>query len=156
KEQREIIEELMLVKGYRDANDKAFKALKKNTEKKLGKIDEIKSKLLQTNGGALSSSQQKLLETLVAFSVAEGLSKMVDQELQQLKNMFNLMDEKFEANWKDAQEASDIVGKHLSYPEKVSALDNGGVNESKLATEPHNEIKDKLNKITDLSKKYNS
>lgn len=34
KEQREIIEELMLVKGYRDANDKAFKALKKNTEKK--------------------------------------------------------------------------------------------------------------------------
>lgn len=29
KEQREIIEELMLVKGYRDANDKAFKALKK-------------------------------------------------------------------------------------------------------------------------------
>lgn len=82
----------MLVKGYRDANDKAFKALKKYWEK-LGKIDEIKSKLLQTNGGALSSSQQKLLETLVAFSVAEGLSKMVDQELQQLKNMFNLMDE---------------------------------------------------------------
>lgn len=29
KEQRKIIEELMLVKGYRDANDKAFKALKK-------------------------------------------------------------------------------------------------------------------------------
>ena len=40
-----------------------------------------------------SRLQQKLLETLVAFSVAEGLSKMVDQELQQLKNMFNLMDE---------------------------------------------------------------
>lgn len=58
----------------------------------------------------------------MAFSVAEGLSKMVDQELQQLKNMFNLMDEKFEANWKDAQEASDIVGKHLSYPEKGKCI----------------------------------
>lgn len=36
----------MLVKGYCDVNDKVFKVLKKNIEKKFGKIDEIKLKLL--------------------------------------------------------------------------------------------------------------
>ena len=44
--------------------------------------------MVQASGGALSSSQQKILEFLTAFSIAVSLSQMVEEEIQQLRKLY--------------------------------------------------------------------
>ncbi|MDN8907694.1 hypothetical protein Q0O77_15420, partial [Staphylococcus aureus] len=77
--------ELRKVKGYEDANNKSFKSVKDNTKSKLGKVEELRVNWLQANGGALTSSQLKLLESVSALIIAEGLSQLVKEESNQLE-----------------------------------------------------------------------
>ncbi|MEJ7293925.1 hypothetical protein WL279_12820, partial [Staphylococcus epidermidis] len=44
--------------------------------------------MVQASGGALSSSQQKILEFLTALSIAVSLSQMVEEEIQQLRKLY--------------------------------------------------------------------
>ena len=58
---------------------------------------------LQANGGALTSSQLKLLESVSALIIAEGLSQLVKEESNQLEKMYDNMKDKFQENWKNSQ-----------------------------------------------------
>ncbi|MHD0396294.1 hypothetical protein ACY2DA_00200 [Staphylococcus simulans] len=156
REQREIKTELEKLKGYQDANSKAFISAKKQASNKLQQIDTVKANMVQASGGALSSSQQKLLESLTALSIAESLSQMVEEEVQQLQNMYADMEKLFEKNWEDAQESGNEMGKHLSYGEVLEALDAGSVNENKLVTIPHTKISNKLTQLMNVSSQYNA
>ena len=92
---------LKKLEKYEEANDKTYINAKKQTKNKLGKVDEVRANLLlQASGGALSSSQQKLLECLTALSIAEGLNQLVEEEFQRLKKMYHEMDKKFEKTGK--------------------------------------------------------
>lgn len=88
REQREIKAELEKLKGYQDANNKSFVTAKKQASKKLQQIDAVKANMVQASGGALSSSQQKILEFLTALSIAVSLSQMVEEEIQQLRKLY--------------------------------------------------------------------
>ncbi|MCG1770411.1 hypothetical protein [Staphylococcus epidermidis] len=153
-EQKIIRKVLKKIEKYQEANDKTYINAKKQTENKLGKVDEVRANLLQASGGALSSSQQKLLKYLTALSIAEGLNQLVEEEFRRLKKMYNEMDKKFEKNWEEAQESGNEIGKHLSSDEVLSALDAGNVNEYKLVTAPQNEISIKLRELSNISSQY--
>ncbi|MFV8748536.1 hypothetical protein ACNNMT_10870 [Staphylococcus epidermidis] len=153
-EQKIIRKVLKKIEKYQEANDKTYINAKKQTENKLGKVDEVRANLLQASGGALSSSQQKLLKYLTALSIAEGLNQLVEEEFRRLKKMYNEMDKKFEKNWEGAQESGNEIGKHLSSDEVLSALDAGNVNEYKLVTAPQNEISIKLRELSNISSQY--
>lgn len=153
-EQKVIKKVLKKLEKYEEANDKTYINAKKQTKNKLGKVDEVKANLLQASGGALSSSQQKLLECLTALSIAEGLNQLVEEEFQRLKKMYHEMDKKFEKNWEEAQESGNEIGKHLSGDEVLSALDVGNVNEYKLVTTPQNKISIKLSQLSNVSLQY--
>ena len=56
------------------------------------------------SGGALSSSQQKLLECLTALSIAEGLNQLVEEEFQRLKKCTMRWIRNLK-NWEEAQES---------------------------------------------------
>lgn len=153
-EQKVIKKVLKKLEKYEEANDKTYINAKKQTKNKLGKVDEVRANLLQASGGALSSSQQKLLECLTALSIAEGLNQLVEEEFQRLKKMYHEMDKKFEKNWEEAQESGNEIGKHLSGDEVLSALDAGNVNEYKLVTTPQNKISIKLSQLSNVSLQY--
>lgn len=153
-EQKIIRKVIKKIEKYQEANDKTYINAKKQTENKLGKVDEVRANLLQASGGALSSSQQKLLKYLTALSMAEGLNQLVEEEFRRLKKMYNEMDKKFEKNWEEAQESGNEIGKHLSSDEVLSALDAGNVNEYKLVTAPQNEISIKLRELSNISSQY--
>ena len=123
REQREIKAELEKLKGYQDANNKSFVTAKKQASKKLQQIDAVKANMVQASGGALSSSQQKILEFLTALSIAVSLSQMVEEEIQQLRKLYADMKKLFKKNWEDAQESGNAMGKHLSDGEVLDALD---------------------------------
>ncbi|PTH59906.1 hypothetical protein BU599_07755 [Staphylococcus arlettae] len=156
REQKEIKEALEKLKGFQDANNKSFAAAKKQASNKLQQINTVKANMVQANGGALSSSQQKLLEHLTALSIAESLSQMVEEETQQLRKMYDNMEKLFEKNWEDAQESGSAMGKHLSNGEVLDALDAGSVNENKLVTMPLSKISHKLTQLTNVSLQFNT
>ena len=112
--------------------------------------------MVQASGGALSSSQQKLLEFLTALSITESLSQMVEEEIQQLRKMYAEMEKLFEKNWEDAQESGNALGNHLSHGEVLDALDAGNVNENKLVTIPHSKISNKLIQLMNVSSQYDT
>ncbi len=56
--------------------------------------------MMTTNGGWLSSSQQKALESLSALTIAQSFSQLIDDEINQIKKMYNEKEKKFEKNWK--------------------------------------------------------
>ncbi|MGW7807966.1 hypothetical protein ACWESC_10710 [Staphylococcus xylosus] len=156
REQREIKAELEKLKGYQDANNKSFVTAKKQASNKLQQIDAVKANMVQASGGALSSSQQKLLEFLTTLSLAESLSQMVAEEMQKLRKMYVDMEKLFEKNWEDAQESGNAMGKHLSNGEVLDALNAGSVNENKLVTMPHSKISYKLTQLTNVSSQYDT
>ena len=156
REQREIKAELEKLKGYQDANNKSFVTAKKQASKKLQQIDAVKANMVQASGGALSSSQQKILEFLTALSIAVSLSQMVEEEIQQLRKLYADMKKLFKKNWEDAQESGNAMGKHLSDGEVLDALDAGSVNENKLVTMPHSRISYKLTQLTNVSSQYDT
>ncbi|RIL32835.1 hypothetical protein BUY98_09135 [Staphylococcus gallinarum] len=154
REQREIKAELEKLKGYQDANNKSFIAAKKQATNKLKQIDAVKASMIQASGGALSSSQQKVLEFLTVLSVVESLSQMVEEEMQQLRKMYADMKKRFEKNWEDAQESGREMGKHLSSGEVLDALNAGNVNENKLVTKPLNKISNRLTQLKNVASQY--
>lgn len=156
REQREIKAELEKLKGYQDANNKSFVTAKKQASKKLQQIDAVKANMVQASGGALSSSQQKILEFLTALSIAVSLSQMVEEEIQQLRKLYADMKKLFKKNWEDARESGSALGKHLSDGEVLDALDVGNVNENKLVTMPHSKISYKLTQLTNVSSQYDT
>ncbi len=56
--------------------------------------------MMTTNGGGLSSSQQKVLESLTALTIAQSFSQLIDDEINQIKKMYNEKKKKFGKNWK--------------------------------------------------------
>lgn len=149
--QAKILAELRKVKGYEDANNKSFKSVKDNTKSKLGKVEELRVNWLQANGGALTSSQLKLLESVSALIIAEGLSQLVKEESNQLEKMYDNMKDKFQENWKNSQEAGNKIGTKLSHDGVLTALRNGDAYESKFETEPLTKIEQKLKELNDIN-----
>lgn len=150
--QAKILAELKRVKGYQDANNKSFESVRKQTRRRLDKVETLRANWIQTNGGALSSSQQQLLESLTALTIAQGLSQLVDEESQHLKKMYQSMAHKFGENWKKAQEAGNEIAEKLTFAEVIDELRAGGAYESKLETDPQRKIDNKLKKLNDVSK----
>ncbi len=56
--------------------------------------------MMTTNGGWLSSSQQKALESLSALTIAQSFSQLIDDEINQIKKMYNERKRNSEKNWK--------------------------------------------------------
>lgn len=154
REQKVITKELTKIKKYQDANNKTYNKVKKETKSKLNKIDEVRLNMMQASGGALSSSQQKLLEYLTAFAIAENLSQLVTEEIQQLEKMYNETEKLFKKNWEDAQESASAFGNQLSNVEVLDALNEGGANESTLVEDPVRDITYKLRQLTNIASQY--
>ena len=57
--------------------------------------------MMTTNGGGLSSSQQKVLESLTALTIAQSFSQLMTMKLIKSK-MYNEK-KKIWKNWEDAQ-----------------------------------------------------
>ena len=133
--QAKILAELKRVKGYQDANNKSFKSVRKQTRRRLDKVETLRANWIQTNGGALSSSQQQLLESLTALTIAQGLSQLVDEESQHLKKCINRWHISLEKVEK-AQEAGNEIAEKLTFAGVIDELRAGGAYESKLETDP--------------------
>lgn len=140
KEQKIIKKELKKLQGYAEENNKSFVKNSNNAMSKLASIELLRANMMTTNGGWLSSSQQKVLESLTALTIAQSFNQLIEDEINQIKKMYNEKKKKFEKNWEDAQKAGNAVGEDLSVSEVLNALDEGQVNESSMVREPEQMI----------------
>lgn len=131
-EQKAIKKELKKVQGYVEENNKSFVKNSNNAMSKLASIELLRANMMTTNGGWLSSSQQKVLESLTALTIAQSFNQLIEDEINQIKKMYNEKKKKFEKNWKDAQKAGNAVGKDITVSEVLEALNEGQVNESSM------------------------
>lgn len=131
-EQKAIKKELKKVQGYVEENNKSFVKNSNNAMSKLASIELLRANMMTTNGGWLSSSQQKVLESLTALTIAQSFNQLIEDEINQIKKMYNEKKKKFEKNWEDAQKAGNAVGKDITVSEVLEALNEGQVNESSM------------------------
>ncbi|HFN8235169.1 TPA: hypothetical protein ACHHAY_002359 [Staphylococcus aureus] len=131
-EQKAIKKELKKGQGYVEENNKSFVKNSNNAMSKLASIELLRANMMTTNGGWLSSSQQKVLESLTALTIAQSFNQLIEDEINQIKKMYNEKKKKFEKNWKDAQKAGNAVGKDITVSEVLEALNEGQVNESSM------------------------
>ncbi|MGZ1577360.1 lipase family protein [Staphylococcus argenteus] len=149
-EQKAIKKELKKVQGYVEENNKSFVKNSNNAMSKLASIELLRANMMTANGGWLSSSQQKVLESLTALTIAQSFSQLIDDEINQIKKMYNEKEKKFEKNWEDAQKAGNAVGKDLSVNEVLEALDEGQVNESSMVGDPEQMISAKERQLSTI------
>lgn len=149
-EQKAIKKELKKVQGYVEENNKSFVKNSNNAMSKLASIELLRANMMTANGGWLSSSQQKVLESLTALTIAQSFSQLIDDEINQIKKMYNEKEKKFEKNWEDAQKAGNAVGKDLSVNEVLEALDEGQVNESSMVGAPEQMISAKERQLSTI------
>ncbi|GKS39864.1 membrane protein [Staphylococcus argenteus] len=95
-EQKAIKKELKKVQGYVEENNKSFVKNSNNAMSKLASIELLRANMMTANGGWLSSSQQKVLESLTALTIAQSFSQLIDDEINQIKKMYNEKEKKFE------------------------------------------------------------
>ncbi len=88
-EQKAIKKELKKLQGYAEENNKSFVKNSNNAISKLASIELLRANMMTTNGGGLSSSQQKVLEVLTALTIAQSFSQLIDDEINQIKKMYN-------------------------------------------------------------------
>lgn len=84
-EQKAIKKELKKLQGYAEENNKSFVKHSNNAISKLASIELLRANMMTTNGGGLSSSQQKVLESLTALTIAQSFSQLIDDEINQIK-----------------------------------------------------------------------
>ncbi|ADL22351.1 TPA: hypothetical protein O2Z46_002155 [Staphylococcus aureus] len=147
-EQKAIKKELKKVQGYVEENNKSFVINSNNAMSKLASIELLRANMMTTNGGWLSSSQQKVLESLTALTIAQSFNQLIEDEINQIKKMYNEKKKKFEKNWEDAQKAGNAVGKDITVNEVLEALDEGHVNESSMVGEPKQMISAKEKQLS--------
>ncbi|MDT3937037.1 hypothetical protein RPL47_01815, partial [Staphylococcus aureus] len=116
-EQKAIKKELKKLQGYAEKNNKSFVKNSNNAMSKLASIELLRANMMTTNGGWLSSSQQKVLESLTALTIAQSFNQLIEDEINQIKKMYNEKKKKFEKNWEDAQKAGNAVGKDITVNE---------------------------------------
>lgn len=146
-EQKAIKKELKKLQGYAEENNKSFVKHSNNAISKLASIELLRANMMTTNGGGLSSSQQKVLESLTALTIAQSFSQLIDDEINQIKKMYNEKKKKFGKNWEDAEKA---VGEDLSVNGVLNALDEGQVNESSMVREPEQMISAKERQLSTI------
>lgn len=139
-EQKAIKKELKKVQGYVEENNKSFVKNSNNAMSKLASIELLRANMMTANGGWLSSSQQKVLESLTALTIAQSFNQLIEDEINQIKKMYNEKKKKFEKNWEDAQKAGNAVGKYITVSEVLEALNEGQVNESSMVGDPEQMI----------------
>lgn len=138
-EQKAIKKELKKLQGYAEENNKSFVKNSNNAISKLASIELLRANMMTTNGGGLSSSQQKVLESLTALTIAQSFSQLIDDEINQIKKCIMKRKRNWK-NWEDAQKAGKAVGEDLSVNGVLNALDEGQVNESSMVREPEQMI----------------
>lgn len=139
-EQKAIKKELKKVQGYVEENNKSFVKNSNNAMSKLASIELLRANMMTANGGWLSFSQQKVLESLTALTIAQSFNQLIEDEINQIKKMYNEKKKKFEKNWEDAQKAGNAVGKDITVSEVLEALNEGQVNESSMVGDPEQMI----------------
>ncbi|MDG0778515.1 hypothetical protein MRS73_11465 [Staphylococcus aureus] len=149
-EQKAIKKELKKLQGYVEENNKSFVKHSNNAISKLASIELLRTNMMTTNGGWLSSSQQKALESLSALTIAQSFSQLIDDEINQIKKIYNEKEKKFEKNWEDAQKAGNAVGKDITVSEVLEALDEGHVNESSMVGDPEQMISAKERQLSTI------
>lgn len=149
-EQKAIKKELKKLQGYAEKNNKSFVKNSNNAMSKLASIELLRANMMTTNGGWLSSSQQKVLESLTALTIAQSFNQLIEDEINQIKKMYNEKKKKFEKNWEDAQKAGNAVGKDITVNEVLEALDEGHVNESSMVGEPKQMISAKEKQLSTI------
>ncbi|HCZ9943696.1 TPA: hypothetical protein O4Q33_001998 [Staphylococcus aureus] len=149
-EQKAIKKELKKLQGYAEKNNKSFVKNSNNAMSKLASIELLRANMMTTNGGWLSSSQQKVLESLTALTIAQSFNQLIEDEINQIKKMYNEKKKKFEKNWEDAQKAGNAVGKDIAVNEVLEALDEGHVNESSMVGEPKQMISAKEKQLSTI------
>lgn len=149
-EQKAIKKELQKLQGYAEENNKSFVKHSNNAMSKLASIELLRANMMTTNGGWLSSSQQKVLESLTALTIAQSFNQLIEDEINQIKKMYNEKKKKFEKNWEDAQKAGNAVGKDITVNEVLEALDEGHVNESSMVGEPKQMISAKEKQLSTI------
>lgn len=154
-EQSIITNKLKKPNKFESTMKKTFKYNQSVTKDRLKKIDDIKSAMvMQNGGGALSSSQQKLLEYVTALAIVKGLSQQISEDIEQIKNMYDEMKDLFQVNWEDALESGHTIGKNLSSQEVLNALNVGDVYEDKMVTTPIDKINEKVKKLNATATQY--
>lgn len=133
-----------------EENNKSFVKHSNNAISKLASIELLRANMMTANGGGLSSSQQKVLDSLTALTIAQSFSQLIDDEINQIKKMYNEKKKKFGKNWEDAQKAGKAVGEDLSVNEVLNALDEGQVNESSMVREPEQMISAKERQLSTI------
>ncbi len=149
-EQKAIKKELKKLQGYAEENNKSFVKNSNNAISKLASIELLRANMMTTNGGGLSSSQQKVLESLTALTIAQSFSQLIDDEINQIKKMYNEKKKEFGKNWEDAQKAGKAVGEDLSVNGVLNVLDEGQVNESSMVREPEQMISAKERQLSTI------
>nr|WP_306297421.1 hypothetical protein [Staphylococcus agnetis] len=154
-EQSIITNKLEKPNKFESAMKKSFKKNINYTKNKLYEINDIKSvMIMQNGGGALSSSQQKLLEYVTALAIVKGLSQQLTDDINELNKLYDEMKEIFKKNWDDALESGHIIGKNLSSQEVLSALKAGDAYEDKMVTTPIDKINEKVKKLNATAAQY--
>lgn len=105
--------------------------------------------MMTTNGGWLSSSQQKALESLSALTIAQSFSQLIDDEINQIKKCIMKRKRNLKKLGRRAK-AGNAVGKDITVSEVLEALDEGHVNESSMVGDPEQMISAKERQLSTI------
>ena len=127
KEEQKAIKKNLKLQGYAEENNKSFVKHSNNAISKLASIELLRANMMTTNGGGLSS-QQKVLESLTALTIAQSFSQLIDDEINQIKKCIMKRKRNLEKLGRRSK-AGKAVGEDLSVNGVLNALDEGQVNE---------------------------
>ncbi|UEX90272.1 hypothetical protein [Staphylococcus ratti] len=125
------------------------------TQKRLEKIDALRANMVRTNGGGLSSSQEKLIESAIALTLIKGLNDLLDAEIQLLCKEYQSAIEDLGVLWQDTKhKGQEVAHGLLTDDEIIEALREGGATEQSIFNEPKETIKTKEAKLKEVRQKY--
>ena len=156
KEQKIIVKEYSRSKpkNIKDENEMLFLKVIKNTKNNLKEVETMRATMLRQNGGALSSSQLKYLESMFALTLAKGFQSLLEQETEHMTKNYNMAKQGFQTLWEDARIDANEFGKRLTDSEQLDALHQGGVYAYKIVDEPREEIEGKIAKLHKIKAYY--
>lgn len=111
-----------------------------------GKVKQAYSKAAAS--GNLSGADQIMLDAQAARAILQSFSYALDGAIQGVKDKIHKLMQECEESWQDCIKRGKTIGMNLSESEVIEALAEGGCTKEVVVTEPQNEYRKYIRKLT--------
>ncbi|WP_165038307.1 hypothetical protein, partial [Enterococcus sp. ZJ1622] len=124
------------------------------TDARMTALSKLEKHFRTAGSGKLTASQEIFLDALSAKTITESMILTTQEKITRFKRMYQENIEQAGELWKQTKRDAAALGPSLTTIEQMSALDEGNATEAVIATQPINEYKNALKKLTNYEKQY--